>query len=40
MKNALDFVKPMADLVTEYDNNQSGVGRVLKKYLQRNWQIF
>jgi hydroxymethylpyrimidine pyrophosphatase-like HAD family hydrolase len=31
MKNALDFVKPMADLVTEYDNNQSGVGRVLKK---------
>ncbi|NLY09596.1 MAG: HAD family hydrolase [Tissierellia bacterium] len=29
MKNAIDPIKNIADIITEYDNNENGVGRVL-----------
>lgn len=33
MKNGLDYIKGIADFVTEKDNNESGVGDFIKKYV-------
>ncbi len=33
MKNALDYIKEIARFVTEDDNNSSGVGRFLERYV-------
>ncbi|QVK18597.1 Cof-type HAD-IIB family hydrolase [Mycoplasmatota bacterium] len=36
MKNAIDVVKKNAQLITDYSNNESGVGLFLKKYFELN----
>lgn len=33
MKNANDYIKSVADFVTEFDNDNSGVGRFLEKHV-------
>ncbi len=33
MKNADDYLKSVADYVTDFDNNESGVGRFIEKYV-------
>ena len=33
MKNAGDYIRSMADYVTDFDNNESGVGRFIEKYV-------
>ena len=35
MKNASSFVKEVADIVIEFDNNESGVAQVLRDIF--NW---
>lgn len=34
MLNASDFVKSFADEITEYDNNEGGVGKYLQKFFE------
>lgn len=33
MKNASDYIKSISNYVTDFDNNESGVGRFLEKYV-------
>ena len=33
MSNGLDYIKTIADFVTEYNNNKDGVGRFLYSYV-------
>ena len=33
MKNACDYIKSVADYVTDFDNNESGVGRFIEKHV-------
>ena len=33
MKNASEEIKKHADYITELDNNQGGVGEVIRKYM-------
>ena len=33
MCNGLDYIKTIADFVTEYNNNKDGVGRFLYSYV-------